>query len=293
MADRLKLDRFSVAGRLMDVWTWADQNTTDGHARGVTKKVVDDCASQKGFADAMVFVGWLQVKKSGIVFPRWGRHCSKSAKERALAMERKRRQRHDGSVTQTGLEKRREEKIKKEGPIVPPSGTSEPRSGNATRGKKTPREAGTNPRTTGTNPRALGKNPRATKHIEAIYHAYPRKIGRGKALTAIRKALTKIEFESLLTAVQAYASNVAHKLRTDEERFIPHPSTWMNGERWADGPPVPEKRSWAERNAAAADSEASKGAPVASVARVGQRHHVNAPRSLKRQTPTKSQGATK
>lgn len=70
----------------------------------------------------------------------------------------------------------------------------------------------------------------------AIYQAYPKKVGRGAALRAIAKALTKVEFAVLLEAVQKFANSpaVTSKRGTPDWQFVPYPATWFNQERWAD-----------------------------------------------------------
>ena len=84
--------------------------------------------------------------------------------------------------------------------------------------------------------------------IMHIYSAYPRRVARGAALPAIRRALDRLcavtpetfqdapeRFDPakwLLESVQAYAKAVAGQ----EKRFVPHPSTWFNQERYLDDP---------------------------------------------------------
>lgn len=64
--------------------------------------------------------------------------------------------------------------------------------------------------------------------IEKIYLSYPRKEGKKQAFSAIRKALTKIGPEELLSAVQTYAlSRVG-----EQSKYTPHPASWFNDERW-------------------------------------------------------------
>jgi len=66
--------------------------------------------------------------------------------------------------------------------------------------------------------------------IETIYDAYPRKVGKVKAIQAIEKALTKISNGELLAAVKEYAKSRA----ASEQQFTPYPATWFNQERWND-----------------------------------------------------------
>lgn len=65
---------------------------------------------------------------------------------------------------------------------------------------------------------------------ERIYQLYPRKIGKGAAIKAIRKALGLVSFELLEMAVTEYA-----KAREGQDQdYTPYPATWMNQQRWLD-----------------------------------------------------------
>jgi len=122
MAAALEVSRKEVAATLMEVWEWADDNTSDGHVPGVTKTFLDEVACITGFADAMSTVGWLTITEAGIAFSNFDRNNGKSAKKRALAADRKRKQRETVTPevshtsrpkrdkSETREEKRREEK---------------------------------------------------------------------------------------------------------------------------------------------------------------------------------------
>jgi len=80
-----KLDRFGVCGRLLQVWSWFDTNTTDGMARSVTCEDIDTMVHQKGFAAAMVAAGWLKVldfESGGLAVPNFDRWMGSSGKKR-------------------------------------------------------------------------------------------------------------------------------------------------------------------------------------------------------------------
>lgn len=109
-----------AAGRCMEVWEWADQNTTTGVIPQVDLRALGAAVGcGESFLFSMENVGWLRVENGGVRFPNFKRHNSKSAKTRALAMMRKRRARsrapsrscHALSVTRG--EERREEKKKR------------------------------------------------------------------------------------------------------------------------------------------------------------------------------------
>ena len=127
MAEILGIDPDAVAGKLLRIWVWADQQTIDGNARGVTRALLDRLTSAAGFADALAAVGWLVDTDDGLTFPRFGEHNGKTAKSRALGAKRasKSRSERDGSVSRAlqgrDLEKSRVEKSREEEKTPPPS----------------------------------------------------------------------------------------------------------------------------------------------------------------------------
>lgn len=128
VACRLNLPELHVVGLLWKLWSWADQHTTDGNAKGVTDQFLDRIAAVTGFAAALRDVGWL-AGEDGIQIPNFSDHNGESAKSRAetaLRVARFRaknagvtdealqvkRECNAGSVTDQLPEKRREEKKK-------------------------------------------------------------------------------------------------------------------------------------------------------------------------------------
>lgn len=73
-----------------------------------------------------------------------------------------------------------------------------------------------------------------TKHPDfmAWYAAYPRAAARPDAYRAYLKATEKITVAELLAKTTAYAA--AERARGTEQRFLPHPATWLNREGWND-----------------------------------------------------------
>lgn len=129
IAEQLGIDPDSVVGKLVRVWIWADSQTEDGrvsvtqasrkqrdicHA-SVTHKIIDRLVNVPGFAAAMEAVGWLDAEGS---IPGFGRHNGETAKKRALARERKARQRAEGVTLESRSERdksgTREEKRREE-----------------------------------------------------------------------------------------------------------------------------------------------------------------------------------
>jgi hypothetical protein len=68
--------------------------------------------------------------------------------------------------------------------------------------------------------------------FDRFWELYPRKVGKGQARTAYRKARSKVTVEQIATALHAYI-RAARSLPADKVR---HPATWLNGEPWHDDP---------------------------------------------------------
>jgi hypothetical protein len=57
IAHQLLSDEYAVVGRLVRIWGWANRQSRDGHAPGVTAAWIDRYVAQPGFAAAMQKVG--------------------------------------------------------------------------------------------------------------------------------------------------------------------------------------------------------------------------------------------
>jgi hypothetical protein len=111
IAGTLNLDPDSVVGKLIRVWQWFDKHTVDGNAFGVTFSIVDRITGVTGFGEAMMFVGWLEQNDKNLTMPKFDKHTSQSAKQRALTAKRVEKLRNE-NVTVAALpreEKRRED----------------------------------------------------------------------------------------------------------------------------------------------------------------------------------------
>lgn len=67
---------------------------------------------------------------------------------------------------------------------------------------------------------------------------YPRKTDKGGAAKAWARAVRKAHGEVIVTGAKRYAAET----RGSEQRYIAHPSTWLNGERWLDEPGANTRR---------------------------------------------------
>jgi hypothetical protein len=68
--------------------------------------------------------------------------------------------------------------------------------------------------------------------FDDFWKAYPRKIGKGQARKAWKAAAKKAPPGEIVAALAVQAKRWQQEGRSPE--YIPHPTTWLNGERWAD-----------------------------------------------------------
>jgi hypothetical protein len=119
IAKALDVEPEQVCGHLLRVWAWADQQSLDGHAINVTERDIDRVARHAGFATAMREVGWLVGMNGTLSLPNFDRHNGETAKKRALASDRKRKEREEESRNERDESVTREEKRREELKALP------------------------------------------------------------------------------------------------------------------------------------------------------------------------------
>ncbi len=75
-----------------------------------------------------------------------------------------------------------------------------------------------------------GNDDKSSESFEEFWTRYPRKIARGTARKAWTGAVKKTDIDTIVNAARSFAVRSAGS----DPKFIPHPATWLNGERWAD-----------------------------------------------------------
>lgn len=68
------------------------------------------------------------------------------------------------------------------------------------------------------------------ENFDRFWEAYPRKVGKVKALAAFQKVTAPVDI--LLSAIAEQKKSP--QWQKDDGQFIPHPATWLNGKRWED-----------------------------------------------------------
>lgn len=88
IADLADIDPDAVVGKLMRVWGWFDQQTENGNAPSVSKKLLDRLVGVTGFCEYMKSVAWM-IEEGGVIsLPHFERHNGKTAKNRLLTAKR-------------------------------------------------------------------------------------------------------------------------------------------------------------------------------------------------------------
>jgi hypothetical protein len=127
-------------------------------------------------------------------------------------------------------------------PLPPASGgtddtTSEPAS-----------ERLTDEMTAGTGTPANEAKTLQEKRFDEFWEAYPdcRKVGKGAARKSWNKVKPSAELHTKILAALDRAKQGRQWVR-ENGQFIPNPTTWLNQERWDDGPPQEERTQENER----------------------------------------------
>lgn len=96
MAALLKRDRHEIAGRLMCIWEWLDDNVPEENINTNTgdaviemsprtsdnKAFIESLGGLPGLVESMTKVGWILFKSSSVFIPKFGRHNGDTAKTR-------------------------------------------------------------------------------------------------------------------------------------------------------------------------------------------------------------------
>lgn len=88
--------------------------------------------------------------------------------------------------------------------------------------------------------------------FDEFWEAYPRKVGKQKARTKFTAACKRTDPQVVIDGARRLAADP----NLPETQFIPHPTTWLEGDRW-DDPPLPARAGATtslERNRGAAQA---------------------------------------
>lgn len=126
LSDLLDLDCPTTVGHLVAFWSWMNRHTSDGTGIKLTKSAIDRKINVSGFAESLIKIGWLSGEEMNFSIPMYERHNGNSAKARALDAEAKRIRRAMKSQEDTRPAAKLEEKKPSEKKAEkPPSKTTQ------------------------------------------------------------------------------------------------------------------------------------------------------------------------
>lgn len=100
-------------------------------------------------------------------------------------------------------------------------------------------------------------SPAVAGTFEDFWSVYPRKVGKGQAVKAWKAATKKADPALLIAAAAEFAK--WHANESTDPKFIPYPTTWLNGERWNDERPARvAQKSTADKRVAEALATAAR-----------------------------------
>ena len=98
-----------------------------------------------------------------------------------------------------------------------------------------------NPTTKNTNSKEEQEKNNERKYsdsdFDSFWSYYPKKVDKGAAVRAFRKAVKNNDVKEIIDGAIRYASDV----NLPEKQFIKNPATWLNAEAWNNGA-LPERR---------------------------------------------------
>ena len=136
IGDMTGTNEAAVIGALYWLWATADQHTEDGCMPGLSMQQIDRKTGVKGFAAALVDVGWLVDDAHGVVIQHFEEHNGASAKKRAQTAKRvanwksgnasETLDEREGNAASVSQPLAREEKKEEIPPIAPQGGQDRP-----------------------------------------------------------------------------------------------------------------------------------------------------------------------
>jgi hypothetical protein len=94
MASVMKVTPHHIVGLLVDVWSWAQENSVDGNVDVHVDALAPHVDGGNELLQAMQQVGWLEVTETGVLFPNAEEWITKGAKARLEKNLRQKKWRH-------------------------------------------------------------------------------------------------------------------------------------------------------------------------------------------------------
>lgn len=233
----------TVIGGLYWLWSTADQHTADGAMPNVSLKHIDRKTGIPGFGAALVAIGWVIVGDAGgLSVARFDEHNGSSGKQRAMTAKRVAAHRathvttksNGSGVTETEHDRELEQEQEEEEDLEAKATVQQAAQGEPPK-DELPADI---PRPDGPGsddpplPRAAPAKRQTAARFPEFWATYP--VKKGKA-----DALKKWKSKGCDAIADQIIAHVRLMEREDDQwkrGYIPHGSTYINGELWTDEP---------------------------------------------------------
>lgn len=211
-ADLLNLPPVYVVGHMTAFWLWALDNVPSGRLGNIGSRTIARAAQWDGdaemFVNAITDAGFLERDGDGLTIHDWYAYAGKLIDRREQNTQRMRDARAPATV---------------------PNRTQPNRTG--PKDHAAPNGAEPVPEKT--------KTPKPSKptgysvEFEAFWNDYPRRLSKAEAYVSYQKAQKRgVQPADLLIAARHYAEHCSNE--GTEDRFIAHPTTFLNNDRYTD-----------------------------------------------------------
>ena len=229
-ADELEISPPHMMGLLISFWLWALDNAPTGKLDGITHRMIARAAQYEGDAEklaaALIRAGWLDENEDGeLEIHDWYEYAGKLIDQRKAEKERSQRRR-DAAAAAAG-----------ENADDQQTASGQPKKGRKKAAGRVDqsREDKTREGNTPPSPSDEGSDGGTKSLVEArfleFWKAYPKKTGKQYALKAWNKIKPTAELhERIMQAVDVQKRS--DQWRRENGRYIPNPSTWLNGGYW-------------------------------------------------------------
>ncbi|WP_287827100.1 hypothetical protein [Oscillibacter sp.] len=229
-ADELEIQPVHMMGLLISFWMWALDNAPTGDLDGITPRMIARAAQWDGPAEklstALIRAGWLDEDgDSGkLMIHDWYEYTGKLIDQRQAEKERSQRRRAAAAASANGNTDDQQTTAGQ-----PPDGRKKAR-GRVDQSRPDQTREGKDPPPPSAEGETAGKSAIEVRFAE-FWSAYPKKVAKQYALKAWKRLKPDADLhDKIMRAVEAQKRS--EQWRRDNGRYIPNPTTWLNGGQW-------------------------------------------------------------
>lgn len=229
-ADELEIQPVHMMGLLISFWMWALDNAPTGDLDGITPRMIARAAQWDGPAEklstALIRAGWLDEDgDSGkLTIHDWYEYTGKLIDQRQAEKERSQRRRAAAAASANGNTDDQQTTAGQ------PTDGRKKAGGRVDQTRVDQTREGKDPPPHSAEGETAGKSAIEVRFAE-FWSAYPKKVAKQYALKAWKRLKPDADLhDKIMRAVEAQKRS--EQWRRDNGRYIPNPTTWLNGGQW-------------------------------------------------------------